>query len=182
MRKYDIVFILSSFSFSTVHLNNVSLTLHFTVRNILGLCSLLHINFSHSFFNYNLIYINISVHLIFISLYLCHYRLSCFVPQPHTATFDLFISLCMYITSSFYSLPILLCSTIPLTIFLSLVSLLYVKLLLHMVLPLHHLFTVTNIPSFCSVVHLSSFSVYVSFELPTAVLPQSQIYWKVNTA
>jgi len=88
----------------------------------------------------------------------------------------------MYITFSFYSLPILLCSKIPLAIFLTLVSLLYVKLILHMVPPFHHFFTVTNIPSFCSVVHLSSFFVHESFELPTAVLPESQIFWEVNIA
>ena len=79
---------------------------------------------------------HISVHLLFISLYLCHYRLCLvlFHIFSHTATFDLFISLCTYITSSFWSLPILLCSKIPLAIFLSLVSLLYVKLVLHMAL------------------------------------------------
>ena len=165
-------------------MNNGPLTLHFTVRNISGLCSLLHINFSHSFFNYNLKISHISVHLLFISLYFCHYRLCLvlFHRFSHTVTFYLFVSLCMYITSSFYSLPILLCSTNPLTIFLSLVSLLYVKLILHMVPPLHHFLTVTNIPSFCSVVHLSSFSVHASFELPTAVLPESQTFWEVNTA
>lgn len=138
MRKYDSVFMLSSLSFSTVHMHNVSLTLHFTVRNISGLCSLLHINFSYSFFNYNLIYITYEYlcTFTFISLYLCHYRLCLvlFHIFSHTATFDLFISLCMYITSSFCSLPILLCSKIPLAIFLSLVSLLYVKLVLHMAL------------------------------------------------
>ena len=88
---------------------------------------------------------HISVHLLFISLYLCHYRL-CLVllhSFSHTVTFYLFINLCMYTTSSFYSLPILLCSTNPLTIFLNPVSLLYVKLILHMVPPLHHFFTVS---------------------------------------
>jgi hypothetical protein len=59
---------------------------------------------------------------------------------------------------------------------------LYVKLILHMIPPLHHFFTVTNIPSFYSIVHLSSLSVHASFELPTAVLPESQIFWEVNTA
>jgi len=166
-------------------MNIFSLTLHFTVRNNSGLCSLLHITCSHSFFNCNLIYIShMSVLLLFISLYLCHYR-SCLVllhSFSHIVTFDMFINLWMYnITSSFYSLPNLLCSTNPLTIFLILVSLLYVKLALHMV-PLCHFFTVTHVPSFCSLVHLSRFSVHASFELPTAVLPESQIFWELNTS
>lgn len=127
---------------------------------------------------------HISVYLLFISLCLCHYRLCLvlFHIFSHTATFDLSISLCIYITCLFYSLPIFLCSKIPLAIFLTLVSLLYVKLVLCVVPPFHYFFTVTNIPSFCSVVYLSSFSVHASFELPTAVLPESQIFWEVNIA
>jgi len=173
----DTVFFLSSFSFSTVHINIFSLTLHFTVRYISGLCSLLHITFLIHSSPIILFLSHISVLLLFISLYLCHYRLCLvlFHSFPHIVIFDMFINLCMYSTS-FCSLPVLLCSTNPLTIFLSLAS-----------LPsaceagitygpsLHHFFTVTNIPSFCSVVHFSSFSVHASFELLTAVLPESDL-------
>lgn len=78
----DTVFFLSSFSFSTVHINIFSLTLHFTVRNISGLCSLLHITFCHSFLNYNLI--SITYHCTFtlhLPLFVPLQIMSCFIPQ-----------------------------------------------------------------------------------------------------
>lgn len=69
------------FTFSTVHMNNVSLTLHFTVRNISGLCSLLRINFSYSFFNYNLIYITyLCTFTLHFPLFVPLQIMSCFIP------------------------------------------------------------------------------------------------------
>jgi hypothetical protein len=169
MRKYYTVFILSSFSFSTVCMNIVSFTLHFTVRNILGLSALLHTNFSHSCFEYNLIYITyICTFTLHLPLFVPLQIMSCFTPQllSHCHFWSVYQSLYVQFTSSFYSLPILLCPTNPLIIFLSLVSLLYVKLVLHMVPSLHHIYTVTNIPTFCSVVHLSSFLFMQALSFP----------------
>jgi hypothetical protein len=171
MRKYDTVFILSSFSFSTVHMNIFSLTLHFTVRNISGLCSLLHVTFSHSFFNYNLISITyLCTFTLCLPLFVPLQIISCFIPQFPSHCHFWYVYQPLYVHHF-----ILFFAHTPLTIFLSLVCLLYVKLVLHIVPPLHHFFTVTNIPSFCSVVHLSCFSVHATFELPTAVLPGSDL-------
>lgn len=178
IRKYDTVFILSSFSFSTVHMNNVSLTLHFTVRNILGLCSILHINFSYSFFNYNLIYITC------LCTFTLHFPL--FVPLPIMCCFiPHFLSHCHFwsVYQSLYVHHFFILFFAHTFVFQSSPgNFPYSSLPSVCEAGTTYFFTVTNIPSFCSVVHLSSFSVHASFELPTAVLPESQLFWEVNIA